>query len=277
MAVTATAATVLHMQDYLESSRIYRLLTREAGVISVVARGVRRGGRRATSPPDLFAGGVAQVDLREGRDLHGLREFELTVPRLGLSAALSRFSAAGAVAEVALRFIPAEPTDTATIVVEEGLDALNVVAPERADDLALGVLWRLVAALGLAPTIRSCALCGIAVDALSAEVLPFHHRSGGILCLSCAAPLSRHGSRQLPGGRSLPGSARRTLHDWIEGRAETVRPEPLSAAEVTAHQRLLREFLTEHLTERRDLRAYLSWEGDRAHTPPRSDDGVVPH
>jgi len=47
MTLLVTDAIVLHSFDYLESSRILRLLTREAGVRSVLARGARRSQRRA--------------------------------------------------------------------------------------------------------------------------------------------------------------------------------------------------------------------------------------
>ena len=41
MSLLVTDAIVLHSADYLESSRIFRLATREAGVQSVLARGAR--------------------------------------------------------------------------------------------------------------------------------------------------------------------------------------------------------------------------------------------
>ena len=42
MSLLVTDAIVLHAFDYLESSRIIRLLTREAGVQSALARGARK-------------------------------------------------------------------------------------------------------------------------------------------------------------------------------------------------------------------------------------------
>ena len=42
MTLVVSDALVLHVQDYLESSRIVRLATREHGVQSVLARGARR-------------------------------------------------------------------------------------------------------------------------------------------------------------------------------------------------------------------------------------------
>ena len=59
-----TEAIVLHAFDYLETSRIMRLLTREAGVQSVLARGARSSRRRFGGAMDLFAQGTAPAGLR---------------------------------------------------------------------------------------------------------------------------------------------------------------------------------------------------------------------
>ncbi|MFN7531060.1 MAG: DNA repair protein RecO, partial [Gemmatimonas sp.] len=61
MSLLQTDAIVLHVADYLESSRILRLVTREAGVQSVVARGARSSRKRFGSAVDLFAEGQAQI------------------------------------------------------------------------------------------------------------------------------------------------------------------------------------------------------------------------
>ncbi|MFM8780511.1 MAG: DNA repair protein RecO, partial [Gemmatimonadota bacterium] len=49
-----TDALVLHAFDYRETSRIVRLATRHAGVVSAVARGARRPKSRFGSGLDLF-------------------------------------------------------------------------------------------------------------------------------------------------------------------------------------------------------------------------------
>ena len=59
----ATEAVVLHAFPYLESSRILRLATRDAGVVSALARGARRPKNRFGAL-DLFTGGTAQLSVR---------------------------------------------------------------------------------------------------------------------------------------------------------------------------------------------------------------------
>ncbi|MCU0636285.1 MAG: DNA repair protein RecO [Gemmatimonadaceae bacterium] len=263
MAVSASPATVLHVQDYLETSRIYRLLLRDAGMVSAVARGVRRSGRTASAPPDLFATGVVQIDLRPGRDLHALREFDATRPRLGISEALPRFLAAGAIAEVALHFVADEPSPQAYDAVIEGLDAVARAAPDVVDVAALQALWRLVAALGFSPVLDHCASCGRPLPLDDEQAVPFHHRSGGVLCDRCALDW-QGGEGTVRGARTIPASARRQLRGWTTPGSPAddaaVDPGLLDAATLRAHRRLLREFLREHLIERRELRAYSAWE-----------------
>src|SRR5579862_932877 len=104
MPAVGTVALVLHAFDYLETSRIYRLLTREAGVQSVLARGARRSRSRYGSAVDLFAEGEAQLSIRPTRELQTLMAFDVTRARPRLASSLERFTAASAIAELALRF-----------------------------------------------------------------------------------------------------------------------------------------------------------------------------
>jgi DNA repair protein RecO (recombination protein O) len=79
----------------------------------------------------------------------------------------------------------------------------------------------------------------------------FSHRAGGALCARCG--------RVAPAGRKLPPDARDALRRFVVGDASA----PLDDASVRAHQRLLREFLAEHLTDGRPLRALELWEEQR--------------
>ena len=104
-----TDAVVLHAFEYLESSRILRLATRDAGVVSALARGARRPKSRFGGSLDLFTGGVAHLAMRPGRDLQTLSGFDATRARHGLAADLDRFTAASALSELAMRFIGEVP------------------------------------------------------------------------------------------------------------------------------------------------------------------------
>jgi DNA repair protein RecO (recombination protein O) len=99
-----TPAIVLHAFDYSETSRIVRLATRDAGVQSALARGAKRSRSRFGSAFGLFAEGVAQLHVKEGRELQTLGAFDVTRVRSELGADLGRFAGASAVAELVLRF-----------------------------------------------------------------------------------------------------------------------------------------------------------------------------
>jgi DNA repair protein RecO (recombination protein O) len=260
MAVLATDALVLHAFDYLETSRIYRLLTREAGVQSVLARGARRARSRYGSAVDLFAEGEAQLSIRTTRDLQTLTNFDVTHARPGLASSLDRFMAASAIAELALRFARDDAQPALYDAVRGTLDAIDACSdrPGSARDAALAGAWHIVAQLGFAPTIDICSTCQKPVP--TDERAAFSHPAGGLQCASCAR--LQHGSRV------LPPAARVALRTWMQGEAWTLAEE----GDGRAHQRLLREFLAEHLMDGRHLRAFDVWErsawGATAPVPP---------
>lgn len=248
MTVVVTEAIVLHAFDYLESSRIVRLLTREAGVRSVLARAARSSRKRFGTALDLFAQGSAELHTKPGRDLDTLSTFDVTRSRAGLAARLERFAGAGAIAELALRFGHDAADAGLFDAVATALDALMTAPADRARDLTLAGGWRLLAELGVAPTVDVCAECHTSVDADAPAT--FSHPVGGVLCARCA-----HLAR---GGRTLPAAARSALRDWLSGE-----PHPIvDRQEARAHQRLLREFVREHLADDRPLPAFEAWEHD---------------
>ena len=240
-----TDAIVLHAFDYLESSRILRLVTREAGVRSVLARGARKSKHRFGTALDLFAQGSAELQVKPGRDLDTLVAFDVSRARPLLAMHLERFSGASAIAELTLRFARDE-ADGLFDAVAATLDELSSSPPEQARAAALGGAWRILAELGFAPTIDNCAECHASVDEQSPAI--FSHPVGGVLCARCG-----HVAR---GGRTLPPSARAALRDWLAGEQHV----SVDAQEARAHQRLLREFVLEHLADDRPLRAFDVWE-----------------
>lgn len=245
----ATSAVVLHSFDYLESSRILRLVTRDGGVRSVLAKGARRSSRRFGSGLDLFAQGTAQLHTKPGRDLDTLGSFDILLSRPALGADLGRFTGASAIAELTLRF-GRDAADSALFdAVTDALDAIAAAAAEDALTLTLAHAWRIVAELGFAPAIDDCAECHAPL-AREASVM-FSHVSGGALCPRCG--------RLAPSGRVLPPEARDALRGFLDGNV----PAALLDQAARAHQRLLREFLAEHLTDGRPLGALGLWEEQR--------------
>ena len=148
MPLLVTDALVLHMADYLESSRILRIATREAGVQSVVARGARNSRKRFGSAIDLFAVGQAQIEMRAGRDLHTLVSFDVAHSQPALAADLTRFSAASAIAECALRVVHEEAAPVVYDGLMEAFGELGRCSGPETVSTAIGAIWRLVRDVG---------------------------------------------------------------------------------------------------------------------------------
>ena len=258
MSLLVTDAIVLHAFDYLESSRIIRLLTRDAGVQSVLARGARKSRGRYGSALDLFAEGSAQIYVKPNRELHNLSSFELTRPRNELAFDIGRFTAASAIAELALRFGGEDANPALYDTVADSLDRLTRSFPATTVEDGLAGCWRLISVLGFTPELSSCALCHTPLR--EADDAAFSHAAGGIVCPSC--------SRLAPIGRRIPATARKAIRAWLE--EATVPPVAderdvgqLAENEGRSHQRLLREFIGAHVGDDRPLRAFAVWEHDR--------------
>jgi DNA repair protein RecO (recombination protein O) len=248
MALVTTEAVVLHAFDYMESSRIYRLLTRDRGLQSALAKGARRARAKVGTSVDLFAQGDVQLYVKPGRELHNLAAFDVTRARTALVAVPGRFTAAAALAELVLRFMREDPVGGPAIY-DAVLRALDVIAAAPATatrEAGLAGAWSLVAELGFAPEVEQCSACHTPVPPEAA--VAFSCPAGGVLCERCA----RAGAVK----RTLPPRARQALVRWVAGQRATIDGD----GDARAHQRLLREFVAEHLTESRELRAFAVWE-----------------
>ncbi len=246
MSTLVTEAIVLHAFNYLESSRIIRLMTREAGIQSVLARGARGSRKRFGSALDLFAQGTAEIHLRPNRDLQTLASLDATRARPQLAHDVGRFTAASMVSEMVLRSSGDESAPGFFHSVESALDGIASAAADATVAAGLRGAWHMIATLGFSPAIDVCANCHSSLD--PSVSVSFSHSAGGALCPRCATLAS--------GNRLLPVSARNALRHWLDDSDA----EPLDAPGGRAHQRLLREFYHEHVGSGRELPAFSIWE-----------------
>jgi DNA repair protein RecO (recombination protein O) len=246
MAPLVTEAIVLHAFDYLETSRIIRLMTRDAGIQSVLARGARNSRKRFGSAVDLFAQGLAEIHLRPNRELQSLASFDVRKARAPFALDVGRFTAGSMIAELALKTSSDEPAPGLFDAVETALDGVAAASPDETVEAALAGAWYIIATLGFTPALDVCASCHAPLE--PGARVTFSHSAGGALCTRCAALVT--------GSRVIPAAARNALRAWVSGE-EVARVTP---AEARAHQRLLREFVAEHLGLDRELRAYRVWE-----------------
>lgn len=236
MALVPTGAIVLQAFPYGETSRIVRLLTREAGVQSAIAKGALRP-RSRFSLLEPFSEGVASLYIKASRDLQTLGGFELTRSRQHLGADLLRFGGASLVAELVLRTASEEPHAALFDAVAGGLDRLVAAEPPAVECTLLAVTWHVVGVLGFAPELEACISCGASVDA--ERDAAFDYAAGGLRCDGCAAGLP---------GRRLPPRARVALAGFSRGEA-------VPAGVTAGHWRLLGRYLEHHLLDGTPLRS----------------------
>src|SRR5438132_150850 len=106
MSLVATAAVVLRTYRYSETSKVVRLATRDCGVQSAIAKGALRPRSPFGAGLELLSEGVAQLYLRDGRELQTLAGFDVANLRRALALDLGRFAGATALAEIRLRMTP---------------------------------------------------------------------------------------------------------------------------------------------------------------------------
>jgi DNA repair protein RecO (recombination protein O) len=240
-----TAALIFHVIPYGDTSKILRLLTREAGIVSAIARGARRARSRTGERLDVFAEGAATLHMKPHRDLHTLAAFDVSEPHAALGRDVARFAAASALAEIALR-CGAEMQAEVYEAAAAGLAAIEHAPGELAETAALLACWGLVAALGYTPSLERCVVC----DASIAGSLHFSPEQGGAVCR-----LHRLGARTA----NLSRPDREDLSNLVAGR---MPGRPLDRRHAAAHRRLLTGFVRYHLTDSHAMPALAFWDAE---------------
>lgn len=246
MPPVTTPAIVLGALRYGDTSKIVRLLTRDLGIRSALAKGALRPRSRFGASIQLLSEGVAHLYLKDTRELQTLAAFDLTHLRAGLASDLPRFAAAAALGEVAWRCSPAEPHPDAFGLLSGALNILESAPAEAVESLALRMLWRLVSILGFAPALDRCARDGVPLP--PEAPLRFSPADGGALCARCA---------EGTGAASLGAEDRADLTALVRPDAELPLLDDRHAA---AHRRLFARFLRHHLSEGGALPAVTFWE-----------------
>ena len=247
MPLVTTDAIVLHTFRYGETSKIARLLTRDHGPQSVIAKGAMNPKGKFGARLQSLSEGVASFYLKPTRDLHTLREFDVAIQRPELAHDPRRFGASTALAEVVMRFAPAEAHPEIYELVVEVLGRLCVAAADELDSQTLAGLWTMIAALGFEPSMDQCAGCG---EPIAPGPVRFSVADGGFLCPGCG-----RGTRV----RTLGPDDRTVLELLVAGHPEQVGP--LEPKQAKAHRVLLVQFVERHVAEGRELPALTIWQG----------------
>ncbi len=241
MPIVTTPCLILQTFRFGDTSKILRLLTRDHGPVSAIARGALRSRSRMSGVLEPFVEGIVTLYLKPDRDLHTLSGFDLIRSRQALGSDMARFAGASVLSELVLRLAPSERDDRLYATLRGGLDALMSAPSEGAPSVAAARIWQLVGVLGFEPSLTHCLFCGRQVG--SVEGGYFDTREGGIRCLRC------------PGvGHALDPDGLRTLRDLSANRV----PERLSGPQLL----LLREFIQVHVAEDIRIRSLDFLTGD---------------
>lgn len=240
----STPAIILAAFRYGETSKIVRLATESAGVQSAIAKGALRPKSRFGAALQVLSEGQAHLIVHANRELQLLTAFDLQRVPVRLAEHMERFAAAAALAELMLRFAPADAHPESFHLLHDGLLLVETTPEPEAEAAGLRAMWALVAGLGFAPEIDSCVRDG---NSIPEGPLAFSPRDGGALCAGCA--------------RNEP-----TTNLGVEDRAdlahlldlETSLP-PISDKRAAAHRRLLSRYIHYHLGEGTGLPALEFW------------------
>lgn len=238
MSVLVTPAILLRSHPYSDSSQILRFYSRDAGVVAMVGKGVRKAGGKHGASLSTFAEGPLSFYYRDSRDLQTYKEFSAQRPRMGISRDPLRLAGASVLGEMVLQHAGAEGNPGLFQKLSAGLDRMaDIEAPDFLPVLLIE-LWGLVGELGYAPEVSGCVLCGR--ELLERELGRFDFAAGGIRCPDC-----------LEGGQGprLGPKARGQLLGLLHGNLseQIIRPR--------AHLRLVSDFITYHISGGTPLRS----------------------
>ncbi len=231
-----TPAICLRTTDYSETSQVLAFLTRDCGLVRVIAKGTKRPKSKTGGAVDLFSeGDLVYTDSRSG-GLGTLTEFAETVPHTALRRQVSRINAGLYLLEITGQMLAVDDPHP------EVFDLLHNALARLADaDAPIQAVvayfqWRFVRHLGLLGSMAGCVLCGQAISTDEGDVR-FSSREGGLICSGCRP------------GHGEQIAVDKATHSGLEAlaQAELGQRVPFSEAQARQVNRLLAYHLTQQL------------------------------
>jgi DNA repair protein RecO (recombination protein O) len=182
MAVYRSKGIVLRSIRYGEADRILDLYTQDAGLVSAIAKGIRRTRSRFGARLEPLS--CVDFMAYHGRTLDTVTQAEVLRNFRGVREDLARFEAAASMVGSVRALSGGDEADRRVFnLLYNGLDALEerdsgFEAVEAAFGLKLSVL------AGYTPQFDDCLSCSVALDA-AADPLYFAPDLGGVLCSDC--------------------------------------------------------------------------------------------
>jgi DNA repair protein RecO (recombination protein O) len=173
---------VLRSHKLGESDKILRILTREHGKRSAVAKGVRKTTSRFGGRLEPLT--CARLFMHRGRSMDTIKQVEIRTSFHELREDLDLFVHASAMSELIDSVTDEhEPHPELFELLLKGLELLRDY-PRRAQFIRSFFEFKVLASSGFELMVARCAGCG---NALELEEATFSLRLGGIVCQSCLA------------------------------------------------------------------------------------------
>lgn len=179
-----TESITLRRFDFSDTSQVAHLLTRGAGRLNGLAKGIKRSKRAALF--DLFSYGRLSYVAKPAGQLQIVTEYDAIETFPGIRSSLPRLHAALYFLELAIELAPeGDPTNPALFDrLLSGLRGLEDAPAGAAKALVLCFELEFLALAGFAPRVASCLACATEIDK-AREPLRFVPGDGGFLCADC--------------------------------------------------------------------------------------------
>lgn len=177
-----TEALVIGSMRYREADRIVTLYTRDRGRLGAIAKGVRRTKSKVGGRLEPFT--LLRASLYTGRGLYTIVGVDTLRTFQGVRDELFRMEEGARLFTAVRHLFPAEEGSVPAFnLLVRGVARLSEAPdPAGAAAVVLATRLKLLALLGYAPALSSCANCGC-----EGPFYGFSPSLGGIVCESCAA------------------------------------------------------------------------------------------
>lgn len=180
------SAICLRTTDYSETSQVVHFLTRETGVVNLLAKGTKRPKSKSGGPIDLLSEGELVFSTKDSGALGILMEFSETVSRVTLRKNAAALNAAIYMIELVGDMLgQADPYPSVFDLLHKALGRLDDDGVPVQAVLAY-FQWRFLRHIGLLGGLTACVGCAMPLR----EIPPrskvyFSSQQGGILCDGC--------------------------------------------------------------------------------------------
>ena len=176
----------LKVVDYSETSQVVHFLTRNTGIINLMAKGTKRPKSKSGGMIDFLAEGEVVFSYKNPEAMGLLMEFTETVSRTPLRRDPRRLNVSLFMIELVEKMLPEGDTHPPIFdLLHNALERLG--QSDSPIEAVLGFFqWRFLRHVGLLGELGSCVGCGIDIMEIpkNAEIY-FSAQQGGILCPAC--------------------------------------------------------------------------------------------